>query len=957
MLEKFTVSTALDNTSTPLEPKEPLSSKIPTRDLIKIIERASTLSERLGHEFMTQKLEKQQKIIDDRLEKWCQTITKGDRDQFLKRLSWDSLELDSVRDALGDVSLVERQSLPSWADTLSKAMEIAKAIATDIFDINKFERYQYLDAKNPLPFEEIYLPFIEVAKQKISQKIGSSCLLLTDRAYAQLQSGLLKQLTNLFARTLDLEFSLVRAYQGSQLIGLINKLQDKSSSKLYEEFVRDLLGDGLLAFFQEYSVLARLAAIATDFWVEATAEFLLRLADDWKRIEQNFAIGELERVVAVKTGLSDPHNCGRSVIIIQFSSDLKLVYKPKNLSLEQNYFDLLAWINQQDAVLPLKTLKIINRSTYGWIEFVEALPCQDLEAVKRYYQRAGMMLCLVYALKGTDCHQENLIANGEQPVLIDLETLLHHRTWSQEENPEATIVAQLKLMNSVATTALLPGAHTIHLAGNQQKAFDFSGLGSNDAEISVRSLKWDNINTDNMAIVEAEIDISPEKNHPFGENIDASISNHVEELITGFKQMYSFFRERQEMLLSTDSPITAFCHQKVRLVLRNTRLYASLLQNSLNPKFLRNGVERSIELDILSRSFLNSESKPANWEMAAAERQALEQLDIPYVTAYSDSTSIEINSGIIIEEFYDDSSYDDVITNLQELNQENLLEQISIIQGSFYSQSSQGQVPLDKPKVIESDRDIASLSKEEILAQAINLAEELEQSAIRGSNHSVAWLGMTHNRGKFYLNPLNYSLYDGHAGIAIFLAALAKITGNEKYADLALGSLYSLRKILGNRDDNLQTQLKNSMGIGGAKGLASIVYAFVCIAKLLDRPTLIEEAEQIATWMQIDEAVVEPKLGILDGVAGTILGLLSLYKITNQAKTLELSIAWGKYLLDRRKDIGTDRKTWLDSQGKPLTGFAEGIAGISYALLCLYASSQEAIFFTAAIDANRPRAN
>ncbi len=660
------------------------------QDLIKIVERASTISDRLSEDFVFQESNKESnkesKVIDARFLKWCQVVAKGNHEQFFKRLEWDELDPNSVRQILGNTKLVDRQSLPSWTDTLNRAMEIAGNIGNnnDIFSDVKYQKYQYLSIETPLPFEEIYLPFIEVAKEKLATKTNLNFDLISKSAYLQLQSELLKQLTNLFIRTLDLEFSLYRAYKGSQLVRLISKLQNNSSRQLYEEFVKKVLKDGLLTFFQEYSVLARLAATATDFWVETTAEFIHRLNSDWIKIQQTFPTRELRQVVAIETGLSDLHNCGRSVKIIQFTSGFKLVYKPKNLSLEQAYFSFLTWINQQDAILNLQTLKIINCSTHGWIEFIPALPCQDREAVKRYYQRAGIILCLVYALRGTDCHRENLIACGEQPVLIDLETLLHHQTWKCQENPEAIAIADQRLVNSVLVTALLPGAN-LNLGKIPGKTIDVSGLGNNDINPSIQSLGWENINTDSMGIVEGKIEISPQKNQPFGEDLDTSLSNYTEELIAGFKQAYNFLREHQELLLAPNSPLTVFNQQKVRIVLRNTQLYGSILQNSLNPKFMRHGIERSIRLDILSRALLSSRNKPNNWAMIAAERQALEQLDIPYITAYSNSNTITINSQITINNIFDNYSYGDVLARIRGLSNNNLLEQIDIIKTSLDS--------------------------------------------------------------------------------------------------------------------------------------------------------------------------------------------------------------------------------------------------------------------------------
>ena len=84
-------------------------------------------------------------------------------------------------------------------------------------------------------------------------------------------------------------------------------------------------------------------------------------------------------------------------------------------------------LNEQGAPLPFKVLKVLDRSTHGWVEFVEHLPCRDRDEARRYYERAGMLLSLFYVLEGTDCHHQNIIASGEYPVLIDAETLMHHR--------------------------------------------------------------------------------------------------------------------------------------------------------------------------------------------------------------------------------------------------------------------------------------------------------------------------------------------------------------------------------------------------------------------------------------------------------------------------------------------------------------------------------------------------
>ena len=115
------------------------------------------------------------------------------------------------------------------------------------------------------------------------------------------------------------------------------------------------------------------------------------------------------------------------MIFLTFESGLKLVYKPKDLGVEVVFNRFLDWCNQHTQSFRFQGGSGIRRgtATVGWnmlnICLVRMKPLRQ-----RFYQRSGILLCVIYALRGTDCHYENLIANGEHLVLIDMETLLHH---------------------------------------------------------------------------------------------------------------------------------------------------------------------------------------------------------------------------------------------------------------------------------------------------------------------------------------------------------------------------------------------------------------------------------------------------------------------------------------------------------------------------------------------------
>src|SRR6185369_4077964 len=96
-----------------------------------------------------------------------------------------------------------------------------------------------------------------------------------------------------------------------------------------------------------------------------------------------------------------------------------------------------------------------DRGSYGWIEFVLAQSCTSVAEVRRFYQRQGGYLALLYALEATDLHFENLIAAGEHPILVDLETLFHQRL-SVAGMDDTDQLANRALYDSVLRVGLLP---------------------------------------------------------------------------------------------------------------------------------------------------------------------------------------------------------------------------------------------------------------------------------------------------------------------------------------------------------------------------------------------------------------------------------------------------------------------------------------------------------------------
>lgn len=286
-------------------------------DLALIVANASFLWERLDPGRLIVDSEQiNEPEIDRRLNHWCQVVAQGNWDTLQKRLQWEGLDLDTVRPRLGTVQFTATQPLPDWAKTLQQIIQTAVEFTSGS------ESFLATEPENPIPFEEILLPAIAVARQQLLTRLGSGQLtekslplaMLSQAAYQALERSLLQRLARLCNKTLNFEFSQVRPL-GQNLLNLLGlEAEDNNSKTHYTQFVKRLLQDGLLTFFQKYPVLGRLVATAVNFWVEFTAEFLQRLAQDRTDIQRVFGsttvLSSQNKVTAIQTSLSDPHKRG-----------------------------------------------------------------------------------------------------------------------------------------------------------------------------------------------------------------------------------------------------------------------------------------------------------------------------------------------------------------------------------------------------------------------------------------------------------------------------------------------------------------------------------------------------------------------------------------------------------------------------------------------------------------------
>ena len=219
-------------------------------------------------------------------------------------------------------------------------------------------------------------------------------------------------------------------------------------------------------------------------------------------------------------------------------------------------------------------------------------------------------------------------------------------------------------------------------------------------------------------------------------------------MVEGFKRMYRFLLDRRDALLGSD-PLLELAREQVRFVFRTTRVYALILRNLQNRRYLRDGVDRSIQLEQLGRAQVppsdamdEPDEKPLFWPVFGAERRAMEGSDVPFFTARASSDALIVSPGQR-SRYFREPSFDLVLSVLERLDNDDLELQVAFIEGSMYAhlaRETTTSYPVTATEETEEDVSAGPLSGEAFVAPALDLAEEIRSRAIRTEDGSAAWI-------------------------------------------------------------------------------------------------------------------------------------------------------------------------------------------------------------------------
>ena len=853
-------------------------------------------------------------LAEQRLQRWIAIGADGSQTDFALRMARMNWTRENLLARLGGgVRRREGVAAPAWVDAAHRVFDTLHTAPPR------------LDGSTTA-FDPLIAPLVEDAEKALRNEWASaSDALLLPAAFDGITKHLRLRLSNLCELPLyEALLSWRRGLLSDARSGDHYAIDELSSSSL-AGFAAHMRDGGYAALFQARPVLLRLIGVLIDQWSVSYRTFLTRLSRDRDQLAAMVpTLPRLARVCFVEWGMSDPHHGGNSVLRLAFEGGVQVLYKPKDLRPDRLMSDLMEEIHRLGCPETFAVPKALACDGYGWTEHIERLDCTSRDDVARYFRRFGAWLAIFHTMSASDMHMENFIACGPAPVPVDFEMILQglrQRPTTVDEDTEARWLAANRLESSVQSVGMLPSYV-------QAEDGTLISMGALEPSVyPVSRLVWTDVNTPRMQLSSAVEHLSIDSNLPKWEGKVQQVAAFRHEFLAGFVDTSTFLTTHGARLSRIVQSISG--ETRVRRVVRPTRFYYMLLKRLYDHRRMADAVCWSLEADFVARFFDWDDSAESPWKLAASERRQLLELGIPHFTMAPASNVIHDDRGPVTR-LHLDLGPDVTRRRLETPVESEARSQCAIIRACL-------QMPQE---VCASDSVAAGLP----LARAMQGA--LMAHALIGKC-SKAWIGLTRidHEVAAQLAPLGHDLYYGSSGIALFLAGTACADGQQNAA-LHCGDV--LRATVQTIESPRLAAMQRAIGIGGAVGLGSVVYALAAAGDLLQEPRWLQAAECCAAGIGLEAIAADRRFDLVGGAAGACLALLALHRRVGAEWLIERAVACADHLLAHR-----DRATglWRVQPGfGSLTGVAHGAAGFAMAFSRLHAATRHVRFAAAAQD-------
>lgn len=796
--------------------------------------------------------------------------------------------------------------------------------------------------KEPSP---IIRPFLAEFWRNIQETLNYVNADIIDKF--QVEQGLMhacvQRLASLQYKTTMLEISIASR---------LGDLTAESPNERYQEYFKLLENPcNLRAFFDTYPVLARCLTEHTLMFSSYVREIIVNYNSDWIQFNSKMGTGcEYNSLTGIEIGAGDTHNTGKSVAILKFNSGAKLVYKPHSLRIDECYSAMLDWINQRGIKYLLSSPNVLNCGAYGYHEFISHDPCQSIIEVERFYYRLGSLTALCYACGATDYHSENIIASGDQPILIDLETIFTPLTETQLQH-----MLGEKSLRTVFSSLMLPGVHS----PNPLLDIDLSAVGGRGGQKSqlMKIQRIKNVGTDEACLIDDNYTTTERQNRPILNGEYMGVSMYTKHMIEGFCDLYRLLLAHRDTFVR--DILLPYSDATGRHVFRATALYGKLLSNSMHPDYLQNESDRNRLLNIMVNNSTFPPQAVINHELEQMQRQ-----DVPYFMFSLNSHDLYDLNGVCIHNFYPMSIIELIEHYLMQLSEDDLSIQLQYLRWSLSSledsdHSSDGHSYSQRSDMY--NRLTTALTQDVIHNEnritqfeqcATSIGNSIMRRIVQTDDSKIACIGfaIVGEEDKYKPVWLDHNMYSGLGGYVLYLAQLTHITCVQQYREIARQLLNVIQSSKLKLDEASELSKEITISTSAYLGESTHIYALIYCGLLWKDDTLLEDAKnRLSVLMRAIEQ--ETQYDIIAGLAGCIVVMLRVYEALHDLAYLHVAQAAGERLYTLMEELNFDAgsKIYPDELTNQhvvdnhsttnsqilLTGLSHGAAGIAWAFTWL----------------------
>ena len=822
----------------------------------------------------------------------------------------------ALTDGKPDINTVYR-ALPQWCKLLGEALD---QLHWELTPLSTDEKCTEFCSRLIKPFQKAYQAGVDHHIEKITLDLPSATTLknsLEERLSDELERLIIPSLADRLRQFRQQFPAFIRA----------NLLPVESYLSQYIE-----VDNGWETYFCDSPVLVRFLCIKTLYRIRNDITLIGRLQHDRELIDDVFGIPQCEKIINIKTNCSDPHNHGKSVAILTFTNDYRLVYKPRSLICDLLYYELQDTI---DTNAELVKLRIVNRGVYGWSEFAVRQNPSSKENIHLYYENMGRLMALLDFIGGGDFHEENFIPNDSKPIPIDLEGIFSFIEVNSIEDSLNNTPEEFK-RHQLDATCMLPryqvinrhsdiasiGPFTLNHKEYKLEAIFPSLIEQNTIAAKLEWIKQSQLNKEHV-LVHQSTEIDP--------------SDYVEDIAKGFASTYDTIiglKEKFHTFLEEKS----FENVYTRRLFRPTMDYYQISNKLLELESLGSWTkQRQVMNDLLSKGIDQLKDNQDRKNIIYSEIDQLGDLDIPIFSQNLTSGqfrmdrstfALNVSNGVDFRPVY---QFGKLI---------NTRSRQYIDFAKLYFKKSVLCLKKDYELTDRLKRDGKTIANNTHLANCKDLCamtlEVLVESTRFDPKSSIYSLNLVNVAGNSAVGMLSASPFylEGMAGIIIFLkrCILAGIKINHRWLDSLLDKYIEVIKLF------MAKKLIRNQGLYGiASAVYPLIYGFNSMVgkspyarsrAMHDLNAAIEVTEEIKYFSTNNNFN-----DFLTGTCSNIILLTDLFLLTHDSRYYDMLASQIDIVLSTKTRSNLYGQFFdLDGKGQPMSGLAHGQSGVAYAL-------------------------